>query len=153
MKRPRKAESGPCLPDSRLSFGSSGLGHRFPKLSFSQCLSTHVVRAAKCTGWMWPVQVGNVKLHARLTATHAPNGRAASGLARCIQGSDGITSVSQKAAVVVSITEIQALMGYVTATLARSTQVPIADAVTIMETCTSSGRQLSGNLTWAVAGA
>ena len=36
-----------------------------------------VLASGNCLRWMWPVQVSIVKLHARLTATHAPNGRAA----------------------------------------------------------------------------
>jgi hypothetical protein len=52
---------------------------------------------------MWPVQVGIVKLDARLTATHALNGLAASVWDRASRARIGITLASRKASRVVVI--------------------------------------------------
>ncbi len=52
---------------------------------------------------MWPEQVGIVKLHARVTATHALNGLAASVWDRASEARIGITLAGQKAAGVVDL--------------------------------------------------
>ena len=58
-------------------------------------------RCSKLLGWMCPMQVGNVKSHVRLTATHALNGLAASVWDRASKARIGITLAGQKAAGVV----------------------------------------------------
>lgn len=64
-------------------------------------LIVHSRGGRKAPGWMCPEQVGIVKLHARLTATHAFNGLAASVWNRASKARIGIPLAGQEAVGVV----------------------------------------------------
>mgnify|MGYP001819708968 CR=1 FL=1 len=53
-------------------------------------------KAIQTLGWMWPVRLDIVELRARLTATHAPNGLAASVWDRASKAWIGITLAAKR---------------------------------------------------------